>query len=86
MHWGRAAGRSCGLWPEVKTDPRETGGVGPAANSKRRVSQLERALQGRLTVNQRFVLGELLRPLGRIGSCGCRRVTSEIDQYVQDTP
>ncbi|HJP93155.1 MAG TPA: IS110 family transposase [Pyrinomonadaceae bacterium] len=52
---------------------------------KEKVPQLQRALQGRLTVNQRFVLKELLQRWEELEQAD-RRVTEEIDQYVQQDP
>ena len=52
---------------------------------KEKVPQLQRALQGRLTVNQRFVLRELLQRWEELERAD-RRVTQEIDQYVQQRP
>jgi transposase len=46
---------------------------------------LEQALQGRLTVNQRFVLGELLDRWEQLEAADAR-VTREIDKYVQANP
>jgi hypothetical protein len=60
----------------------ETDGVKLAALARRqlktKVPQLERALQGRLTVNQRFVLQELLKHWEELEQAD-RRVTKEID-------
>jgi len=67
----------------------ETDPVKLAALAKRQLKekmpQLQRALQGRLTVNQRFVLGELLRRWEELEAAD-RRVTQEIDQYLQARP
>jgi transposase len=52
---------------------------------KEKVPQLQRALQGRLTVNQRFVLRELLKRWAELEQAD-KRVTEEIDQYVQERP
>lgn len=52
---------------------------------KEKVPQLRRALQGRLTVNQRFVLGELLKRWEELETAD-RRVTNEIDKYLQGRP
>jgi len=52
---------------------------------KKKVPQLRRALQGRLTVNQRFVLRELLRRWEELEAAD-GRVTQEIDRYLQDRP
>jgi transposase len=48
-------------------------------------SQLERALTGRLTTNQRFVLRELLQHWEELEAAD-RRVTREIDRYLQERP
>ena len=47
--------------------------------------QLERALHGRLTPNQRFVLRELLQRWEELEAAD-GRVTKEIDRYLQDHP
>jgi transposase len=52
---------------------------------KEKGPQLRRARQGRLTVNQRFVLGELLQRWEELEQAD-RRVTREIDRYMQDHP
>ncbi len=52
---------------------------------KEKVPQLRRALQGRLTVNQRFVLGELLQRWEELERAD-RRVSTEIDKYLQARP
>jgi transposase len=52
---------------------------------KEKVPQLRRALQGRLTINQRFVLGELLQRWEELERAD-RRVTTEIDKYLQARP
>ena len=52
---------------------------------KEKVPQLRRALQGNLTVNQRFVLGELLQRWEELERAD-RRVTGEIDKYLQARP
>jgi transposase len=52
---------------------------------KEKSLSLERALHGRLTVNQRYVLGELLRHWEELEAADAR-VTSEIDKYVQAHP
>ena len=52
---------------------------------KEKSLSLEQALQGRLTVNQRFVLGELLDRWEQLEAADAR-VTSEIDKYVQTNP
>lgn len=46
---------------------------------------LERALHGRLTINQRFVLGELLQRWEELETADAR-VTREIDRYLQRDP
>jgi transposase len=80
-----ASGRAM-LWALARG---ETDGVKLAALAQRqlkeKVPQLQRALQGRLTVNQRFVLGELLKRWEELEQAD-RRVTREIDQYVQERP
>ena len=52
---------------------------------KKKVPQLRRALQGRLTPNQRFVLRELLKRWDELEAAD-QRVTQEIDRYLQDRP
>lgn len=52
---------------------------------KEKSLSLERALQGRLTVNQRFVLGELLQRWEELEKADAR-VTREIDKYLQADP
>lgn len=52
---------------------------------KEKSLSLERALEGRLTVNQRYVLGELLKRWEELEAADAR-VTSEIDKYVQALP
>lgn len=52
---------------------------------KEKSLSLERALAGRLTVNQRYVLGELLQRWEELEAADAR-VTSEIDKYVQAHP
>lgn len=52
---------------------------------KEKVPQLRRALQGRLTNNQRFVLREELKRWEELEQAD-RRVTKEIDQYIQARP
>lgn len=80
-----ASGRTI-LWALVRgeNDP-----VKLAALANRRFEekrpQLQRALQGRLTVNQRFVLGELLKRWEELEAAD-GRVTKEIDQYLKDHP
>lgn len=48
-------------------------------------SEIERSLHGRLTPNQRFVLGEALRHWEELNAADAR-VTQEIDRYLQDHP
>lgn len=52
---------------------------------KEKIPQLQRALQGRLTTNQRFVLRELLQRWEELEAAD-QRVTKEIDRYLQDRP
>lgn len=52
---------------------------------KQKRSQLERALHGRLTPNQRFVLRESLQHWEQLEAAD-RRVSKEIDRYLQDRP
>lgn len=52
---------------------------------KEKSLSLEQALQGRLTVNQRFVLGELLSRWEQLEAADAR-VTNEIDKYLQVNP
>jgi transposase len=52
---------------------------------KEKSLSLQRALEGRLTVNQRYVLGELLQRWEELEKADAR-VTSEIDKYVQAHP
>jgi len=52
---------------------------------KEKVPRLRRALQGRLTLNQRFVLGELLGRWEELERAD-ERVTQQIDQYLQARP
>jgi transposase len=52
---------------------------------KEKIPQLQRALQGRLTTNQRFVLRELLTRWEELEAAD-GRVTEEIDGYLQDRP
>jgi len=80
-----ASGRAM-LWAMARG---ETDSVQLAALAKKqlkeKVPQLQRALQGRLTVNQRFVLRELLQRWEELERAD-RRVTQEIDQYLQQRP
>lgn len=52
---------------------------------KEKSLSLQQALDGRLTVNQRYVLGELLHRWEELEAADAR-VTSEIDKYVQERP
>jgi transposase len=67
----------------------ETDPVKLALLAQRRLEQkrpqLERALAGRLTTNQRFVLRESLQHWEELEAAD-RRVTKEIDRYLQDHP
>ncbi len=74
------------LWALARgeTDPMKLAALAHRRFQAKR-SELQRALQGRLTVNQRFVLGELLKRWEELEAAD-RRVTKEIDQYLQDHP
>jgi len=80
-----ASGRQM-LWALARG---ETDAVKLAALAQRRlkekIPQLQRALQGRLTTNQRFVLRELLRRWEELEAAD-QRVTKEVDRYLQDRP
>jgi transposase len=80
-----ASGRAI-LWALARG---ETDAAKLAALAKRqlkeKVPQLQRALQGRLTVNQRFVLHELLQRWEELEQAD-QRVTREIDRYIQERP
>jgi transposase len=52
---------------------------------KEKSLSLERSLEGRLTVNQRYVLGELLKRWEELEAADAR-VTREIDKYAQARP
>lgn len=80
-----ASGRAI-LWALARgeTDPVKLADLAQR-QLKEKVPQLRRALQGRLTVNQRFVLGELLHRWEELETAD-RRVTNEIDKYLQDRP
>jgi len=65
-------------------DPRQLVALARGKLKEKSLS-LERALEGRLTVNQRFVLGELLRRWEELETADAR-VTQEIDKYVQAHP
>ena len=80
-----ASGRTI-LWALARgeTDPVKLAALAQRQLKEKRV-QLERALQGRLTVNQRFVLRELLQRWEELEAAD-RRVSKEIDRYLQDRP
>jgi transposase len=80
-----ASGRRI-LWALAggETDPAKLAALAQRQLKEKRV-QLERALHGRLTVNQRFVLGELLQRWEELEAAD-RRVSKEIDRYMQDRP
>lgn len=80
-----ASGRAI-LWAlsRGETDPVKLAALAQR-QLKEKVPQLRRALQGRLTVNQRFVLGELLQRWQELETAD-RRVTQEIDKYLQARP
>jgi transposase len=74
------------LWALARgeTDPAKLASLAQRKLKEKR-SQLERALNGRLTTNQRFVLGESLKRWEELEAAD-RRVTKEIDRYLQDHP
>lgn len=80
-----ASGRQM-LWALARgeTDPVKLAALAQR-RLKEKIPQLQRALQGRLTTNQRFVLRELLRRWEELEAAD-RRVTDEIDRYLQDCP
>jgi transposase len=80
-----ASGRTI-LWALARgeTDPVKLAALAQRQLKEKRV-QLERALHGRLTVNQRFVLRELLGRWEELEAAD-GRVTKEIDHYLQDRP
>ncbi len=80
-----ASGRTI-LWALARgqTDPVKLAAMAQRQLKEKRV-QLERALHGRLTVNQRFVLRELLQRWEELEAAD-RRVSKEIDCYLQDRP
>lgn len=80
-----ASGRAI-LWALARgeTDPLKLASLAQRKLKEKR-SQLERALTGRLTSNQRFVLSESLRRWEELEAAD-RRVTQEIDRYLQDHP
>lgn len=80
-----ASGRAI-LWALARgeKDPRKLAALA-RGKLKEKSLTLERALAGRLTVNQRYVLGELLQRWEELEKADAR-VTSEIDKYVQVHP
>lgn len=80
-----ASGRAI-LWALARgeTDPVKLASLAQRKLKEKR-SQLERALTGRLTTNQRFVLGESLRRWEELEAAD-RRVSKEIDRYLQPHP
>jgi transposase len=80
-----ASGRAI-LWALARgeKDPRKLAGLA-RGKLKEKSLTLERALEGRLTVNQRYVLGELLQRWEELEKADAR-VTSEIDKYMQAHP
>jgi transposase len=80
-----ASGRTI-LWALARgeTDPVKLAALAQRQLKEKRV-QLERALHGRLTVNQRFVLRELLQRWEELEAAD-GRVSKEIDHYLQDRP
>jgi len=67
-----------------ETDARKLSALARGKLKEKSLS-LEQALQGRLTVNQRFVLGELLDRWEQLEAADAR-VSREIDKYVQANP
>lgn len=67
-----------------ETDARKLSALARGKLKEKSLS-LEQALQGRLTVNQRFVLGELLDRWEQLEAADAR-VTREIDKYMQVNP
>lgn len=80
-----ASGRQM-LWALARgeTDPVKLAALA-RRKLKEKIPQLQRALQGRLTINQRFVLRELLQRWEELEAAD-GRVTKEIDHYLQDRP
>lgn len=80
-----ASGRAM-LWALARgeTDPVKLAGLAQR-QLKEKVPQLRRALEGRLTANQRFVLGELLTRWEEL-EIADQRVTKKIAEYLQDHP
>jgi transposase len=67
-----------------ENDPRKLAALARGKLKEKSLS-LERSLEGRLTVNQRYVLGELVKRWEELEAADAR-VTSEIDKYVQARP
>jgi transposase len=67
-----------------ENDPRKLAALARGKLKEKSLS-LERSLEGRLTVNQRYVLGELVKRWEELEAAEAR-VTSEIDKYVQARP
>lgn len=80
-----ASGRAM-LWALARgeTDPVKLAGLAQGRLKEKHL-ELQRALDGRLSVNQRFVLGELLQRWEELEGAD-RRVTHEIDQYLHAHP
>jgi transposase len=80
-----ASGRAM-LWALARgeTDPGKLAALAQR-RLKEKVPQLQRALHGHLTVNQRFVLRELLQRWEELEQAD-RRVSKEIEQYLQNRP
>ena len=80
-----ASGRTI-LWALARgeTDPVKLAALAQRQLKEKRV-QLERAVHGRLTVNQRFVLRELLGRWEELEAAD-GRVSKEIDRYLQERP
>ena len=80
-----ASGRAI-LWALAggDTDPLRLAGLAQGKLNEKQL-ELQRALHGRLSVNQRFVLGELLTRWEELERAD-RRVTQQIDQYLHDHP
>ncbi len=80
-----ASGRAM-LWALARgeTDPVKLAGLAQR-QLKEKVPELRRALRGHLTVNQRFVLRESLQRWEELEKAD-RRVSEEIDKYLQDRP
>lgn len=74
------------LWALARgeTDPVKLASLAQRKLKQKR-AQLERALTGRLTTNQRFVLHESLQHWEQLEAAD-RRVSKEIDRYLKDHP